>query len=188
MPEDRQKIIQTYTKFRTNRRDRPGRAFEIIEYTFEMFTNFGMFRDLHRHRILTMERQLLSTKHGYDIPAEIIGLDIAKDYKDCMYKCKEVYEIISKKMPEAAQYIVNFAFRYPYFIKVNLREACHIIELRTVPQGHPDYRYACQKMFGQIKHVHPVLADGMKFIDLNRYELERLDAEKNAEKKRLELS
>ncbi|HZD82325.1 MAG TPA: FAD-dependent thymidylate synthase [Nitrososphaeraceae archaeon] len=188
MPEDRQKIIQTYTKFRTNRRDRPGRAFEIVEYTFEMFTNFGMFRDLHRHRILTMERQLLSTKHGYDIPAEIIDLDIAKDYKDCMYNCKEVYEIISKKMPEAAQYIVNFAYRYPYFIKVNLREACHIIELRTVPQGHPDYRYACQKMFSQIKQVHPILADGMKFVDLNRYELERLDAEKNAEKKRLELS
>lgn len=188
MPEDRQKIIQTYTKFRTNRRDRPGRAFEIVEYTFEMFTNFGMFRDLHRHRILTMERQLLSTKHGYDIPAEIIDLDIAKDYKDCMYNCKEVYEIISKKMPEAAQYIVNFAYRYPYFIKVNLREACHIIELRTVPQGHPDYRYACQKMFSQIKRVHPILADGMKFVDLNRYELERLDAEKNAEKKRLELS
>jgi thymidylate synthase ThyX len=188
MPEDRQKIIQTYTKFRTNRRDRPGRAFEIVEYTFEMFTNFGMFRDLHRHRILTMERQLLSTKHGYDIPAEIIDLDIAKDYKDCMYNCKEVYEIISKKMPEAAQYIVNFAYRYPYFIKVNLREACHIIELRTVPQGHPDYRYVCQKMFSQIKRVHPILADGMKFVDLNRYELERLDAEKNAEKKRLELS
>jgi thymidylate synthase ThyX len=105
-----------------------------------------------------------------------------------MYNCKEVYEIISKKMPEAAQYIVNFAYRYPYFIKVNLREACHIIELRTVPQGHPDYRYACQKMFSQIKRVHPILADGMKFVDLNRYELERLDAEKNAEKKRLELS
>ncbi|MGC2425922.1 MAG: FAD-dependent thymidylate synthase [Nitrososphaeraceae archaeon] len=188
MPEDRQKIIQAYTKFRTNRRDRPGRAFEMVEYTFEMFTNFGMFRDLHRHRILTMERQLLSTKHGYDIPAEIIGFDIAKDYKDCMYKCNEVYEIISKNMPEAAQYIVNFAYRYPYFIKVNLREACHMIELRTVPQGHPDYRYACQKMFGQIKHVHPVLADGMKFVDLNKYELERLDAEKNVEKKRLELS
>lgn len=187
-PDDRQKIIQAYTKFRTNRRDRPGRAFEMVEYTFEMFTNFGMFRDLHRHRILTMERQLLSTKHGYDIPAEIIGLDIAKDYKDCMYKCNEVYELISRNMPEAAQYIVNFAYRYPYFIKVNLREACHMIELRTVPQGHPDYRYACQKMFGEIKHVHPVLADGMKFVNLNRYELERLNSEKNAEKKRLELS
>src|SRR5919112_816273 len=61
--EDRHKIIQTYTKLRANRRHRPGRAFEMVEYTFEMFTNFGMFRDLHRHRILTMERQLLSTRH-----------------------------------------------------------------------------------------------------------------------------
>ena len=64
----------------------------MVEYTFEMFTNFGMFRDLHRHRILTMERQLLYTRHGYDIPAEIINLGIAKDFKDCMYKCNEIYE------------------------------------------------------------------------------------------------
>src|ERR687898_617692 len=66
--QERHKVIQTFTEFRNNRRQRPGRAFEMTEYTFEMFTNFGMFRDLHRHRILTMERQLLSTKHGYDIP------------------------------------------------------------------------------------------------------------------------
>ena len=58
-PEDRYKIIQTYSKFRSNRRQRPGRAFEMVEYTFELFTNFGMFRDLHRHRMLTMERQSL---------------------------------------------------------------------------------------------------------------------------------
>ena len=57
-PRERHKVIQTYTKFRTNRRHRPGRAFEMVEYTFEMFTNFGMFRDLHRHRVLTLERQL----------------------------------------------------------------------------------------------------------------------------------
>ena len=182
--EERHKIIQTYTKFRTNRRHRPSRAFEMVGYMFEMFTNFGMFRDMHRHRILTLERQLLSTRHGYDIPTEVIDLGIVKDYKDCMYKCKEVYEILSKSMPEEAQYIVNFAYRYPYFIKINLREAYHMIELRTVPQGHPDYRDICQKMFEQIKLVHPVLADGMKFVDLNKYELERLDAEKNVEKKK----
>ena len=182
--EDRHNIIQAYTKFRTNRRHRPGRAFEMVEYTFEMFTNFGMFRDMHRHRILTLERQLLSTRHGYDIPVEVIDLDITKDYKDCMYKSNEVYEIISKNMPEEAQYVVNFAYRYPYFIKVNLREVCHLIELRTIPQGHPDYRNICQKMFGQIKLVHPLLADGMKFVDLEKYELERLSAEKNTEKKR----
>jgi thymidylate synthase ThyX len=181
---DRKKIIQTYTKLRANRRQRPGRAFEMVEYTFEMFTNFGMFRDLHRHRILTMERQLLSTRHGYDIPAEIIKLGIAKDFKDCMYKCNEVYEMISRKYPTEAQYVVNLAYKYPYFVKLNLREACHMIELRTIPQGHPDYRKVCQKMYKQIKHVHPMLSKGIKFVDLKKYELERFFAEKNVEKKR----
>ncbi len=181
---DRKKIIQTYTKLRANRRQRPGRAFEMVEYTFEMFTNFGMFRDLHRHRILTMERQLLSTRHGYDIPAEIIKLGISKDFKDCMYKCNEVYEMISRKYPTEAQYVVNLAYKYPYFVKLNLREACHMIELRTIPQGHPDYRKMCQKMYKQIKHVHPMLSRGIKFVDLRKYELERFFAEKNVEKKR----
>ena len=186
--EDRHKIIQTYTKLRANRRHRPGRAFEMVEYTFEMFTNFGMFRDLHRHRILTMERQLLSTRHGYDIPAEIINLGIAKDFKDCMYKCNEIYEMISTKYPTEAQYVVNFAYKYPYFIKLNLREACHMIELRTVPQGHPDYRKVCQRMYTQIRRVHPILAKGIKFVDLRKYELERFYAEKNVEKKRRRLN
>jgi thymidylate synthase ThyX len=181
---ERHKVIQTFTKFRNNRRQRPGRAFEMTEYTFEMFTNFGMFRDLHRHRILTMERQLLSTKHGYDIPPEIYGLDILKDFRDCMYKSHEVYEMIDKKMPEEAQYVVNFAYKYPYFMKINLREACHMIELRTIPQGHHDYRTVCQEMFRQIKNVHPILASGIKFVDLNTYELERFGAEKNIDKKK----
>src|ERR687894_2223364 len=186
--QERHKIIQTFTKFRNNRRQRPGRAFEMTEYTFEMFTNFGMFRDLHRHRILTMERQLLSTKHGYDIPQEIYGLGILKDFKDCMYKSHEVYEMINKKMPEEAQYVVNFAYKYPYFIKINLREACHMVELRTIPQGHSDYRTVCQEMFRQIKGVHPVLASGIKFVDLNMYELERFGAEKNMDRKKRELN
>ena len=187
-PQERHKIIQEYTKFRTNRRHRPGRAFEMIEYTFELFTNFGMFRDMHRHRILTLERQLLSTRHGYDIPSEVIELGIVKDYRDCMYKSNEAYKNISKNMPDEAQYVVNFAYRYPYFIRLNLREACHLIELRTVPQGHSDYRNICQKMFEQIKHIHPVFADGMKFVDLKTYNLERLNAEKKSEKKKMELN
>jgi thymidylate synthase ThyX len=181
---ERHKVIQTFAKFRNNRRQRPGRAFEMTQYTFELFTNFGMFRDLHRHRILTMERQLLSTKHGYDIPPEIYGLDILKDFKDCMYKSHEVYEMIVKKEPEEAQYVVNFAYKYPYFMQINLREACHMIELRTIPQGHPDYRTVCQEIFRQIKEVHPILASGIKFVDLNTYELERFGAEKNTDKKK----
>jgi thymidylate synthase ThyX len=182
--EDRHNIIQTYTKFRTNRRHRPGRAFEMVEYTFEMFTNFGMFRDMHRHRILTLERQLLSTRHGYDIPVEVIDLDITKDYKDCMYKSNEAYTLISNRLPEQAQYVVNLAYRYPYFMKINLREATHMIELRTVPQGHSDYRSVCQKIYRQIRNIHPILAKGMHFVNLNTNELARFTEEKNKERKR----
>jgi thymidylate synthase ThyX len=180
----RHEILTTYTKFRKNRRHRPGRAFEMIEYVFDMFTNFGMFRDLHRHRVLTIERQLLSTKHGYDIPSEIISAGLEKDYRDCMSLCNDAYKNIAKTMPYEAQYVVNFAYRYPYFLKMNLREACHMIELRTTPQGHPDYRYACQEMYKDIKKVHPILAKGIHFVDLNEYSLGRFDSEKKADKKK----
>src|ERR687897_1109769 len=184
---DRKKIIQTYTKLRANRRQRPGRAFEMVEYLFEMFTNFGMFRDLHRHRILTMERQLLSTKHGYDLPKEIIDSGIEKDFKDCMYLSNKTYQNIAKSMPVEAQYVVNFAYKYPYFIKINLRELYHVIELRTTAQGHPDYRYICQQIFKKINEIHPLLMKGMKFVDMNQYELGRFDIEKRKELKRREL-
>ena len=183
----RDEIILAYTKFRGNRRHRPGRAFEMVEYLFEMFTNFGMFRDLHRHRILTMERQLLSTKHGYDIPKEITDSGMEKDFKDCMYLSSNTYQNIAKTMPVEAQYAVNFAYKYPYFIKINLRELYHVIELRTTAQGHPDYRYICQQIFKKINEVHPLLMKGMKFVDMNQYELGRFDTEKRKELKRREL-
>jgi thymidylate synthase ThyX len=185
--ERRNEIILAYTKFRENRRHRPGRAFEMVEYLFEMFTNFGMFRDLHRHRILTIERQLLSTKHGYDIPNEIIDSGIEKDFKDCMYLSDKVYQNIAKTMPIEAQYAVNFAYRYPYFIKINLRELYHMIELRTSAQGHPDYRYICQQIYKKINDIHPILTKGMKFVNLNEYKLGRFDTEKRKEMKRREL-
>ncbi|MDP9490115.1 MAG: FAD-dependent thymidylate synthase [Thermoproteota archaeon] len=183
----RNEIILAYTKFRGNRRHRPGRAFEMVEYLFEMFTNFGMFRDLHRHRILTMERQLLSTKHGYDIPKEITDSGMEKDYKDCMYLSSNTYQNIAKTMPVEAQYAVNFAYKYPYFIKINLRELYHVIELRTTAQGHPDYRYICQQIFKKINEIHPLLMKGMKFVDMNQYELGRFDTEKRKELKRREV-
>lgn len=177
-------IIRSYTKHRENRRQRPGRAYEMVDCVFELFTNFGMFRDLHRHRVLTMERQLLSTRHGYDMPAELEEAGLGKDFAQCMDFSKQAYEAIAAEMPEEAQYVVNFAYRYPYFIKMNLREACHMIELRTAPQGHPDYRGVCQEIFLQIKQAHPVLVEGIKFADMNSYELERLGAEKRTEWKR----
>lgn len=185
--QDRNKIIKSFSNLRNNRRHRPPRSFEMTEYTFDFLTNFGMFRDFHRHRVLTLERQLLGTRHGYVMPREINEIGIQKDFEDCMYKSKEVFDAISTRMPEQAQYVVNFAYNYQYFMKLNLREATHLIELRTVPQGHQDYRKVAQEMFRAIKKVHPNLSNIIKFADMKSYGLERLEAEKRIEAKRKRL-
>lgn len=185
--EKKRKIISTFTKLRKNRRHRPSRAFESVYYTFDLLNNFGMFRDFHRHRALTLERQLLTTDHGYNIPKEIKILGIEKDYRECMAKTKQTFDKIRTKYPEQGQYVVNFAYNYPYFMKFNLREACHLIELRTVPQGHIDYRRVAQQMFKEINRVHPHLSKIMKFVDLKEYDLERFESEKRSEEKRKNL-
>ncbi len=186
--EKKKKIIEIFTNLRTNRRHRPSRAFENVYYTFDLLNNFGMFRDFHRHRALTLERQLLTTDHGYNIPNEVRVLGMDKDYKDCMDKTKETFSKIRNKFPEQSQYVVNFAYNYPYFMKFNLREACHLIELRTVPQGHIDYRRVAQQMFREINRVHPVLSKIIKFVDLKEYDLERFESEKRTEEKRKKLN
>ncbi len=185
--EKKIKILNSLTNLRHNRRHRPGRAFESTYYTFDLLNNFGMFRDFHRHRALTLERQLLTTDHGYNIPNEIKILGIDKEYKECMDKTKETFDKIRKKHPEQGQYVVNFAYNYPYFMKFNLREACHLIELRTVPQGHVDYRRVAQQMYRQIQKVHPNLSKIIKFVDLKEYDLERFESEKRTEEKRKKL-
>ena len=185
--QKKNKIINEFVKIRKNRRHRPSRAFESVYYTFDLCNNFGMFRDFHRHRALTLERQLLTTDHGYTIPDEIKILGIEKEYHECMSKTKTTFEKIRKKFPEQSQYVVNFAYNYQYYMKFNLREACHLIELRTVPQGHVDYRQVGQEMFDQIKKVHPTLSDIIKFVDLKKYDLERFESEKRTEAKRKNL-
>ena len=182
--EKKIKIINEFTKIRTNRRHRPSRAFENTYYTFDLCNNFGMFRDFHRHRALTLERQLLTTDHGYMLPKEIKTVGLEKDFKECMNNTKTTFDKIRKKFPEQSQYVVNFAYNYPYFMKLNLREACHLIELRTIPQGHIDYRRVAQEMYKQINKVHPNLSKIMKFVDLKEYDLERFESEKRTEEKR----
>jgi len=188
IPEEKKiKMIKTLSSIRKNRRHRPSRAFESTYYTFDLLNNFGMFRDFHRHRALTLERQLLTTDHGYSMPEEIKILGIDKEFKECMDMSKNSFDKIRKKYPEQGQYVVNFAYNYPYFMKFNLREACHLIELRTVPQGHIDYRQVAQQMYQQINKVHPNLSTIIKFVDLKKYDLERFESEKRTEEKRKRL-
>lgn len=182
--KEKSQIITNFVKLRKNRRHRPPRAFEMTNYTFDIVGNFGMFRDLHRHRVLTLQRQLLTTDHGYTTPKEIIELGIKSEFEECMRTAKSVFDSMRNTYPHQAQYVVNFAYNYPFFINLNLREATHLIELRTIRQGHTDYRRVAQKMFYAINKVHPDLSRIIKFVDLRSYDLERFESEKKIEEKR----
>ncbi len=180
---ERRKIIAAYVAGRTNRRHKPGRAFENVYYTFDILGDYGIYRDMQRHRIITQERQWVTTKHGYDIPVEIEEAGLASKFKEAMNVADAAFEKIAPAMPLQAQYIVPMGYRFRWYITMNLREAYHLCELRSCMQGHPTYRKLAQDMYKKIQEVHPTLVEGMKFVDMNDYSLERKEAEKRIDKK-----
>ena len=185
---DQQKhdIVRTFAGLRKSRRQRPPRAFELVSYVFDMVNNFGMFRDMHRHRILTLQRQLLDAKHGFDVPPELEDTGCSREFAECMKRSGEAYEQMAKTDTARAQYVVNFAYRYQYMMRVNLRELCHLVELRTLPQGHQDYRDTARRMYEQVCDIHPTLSQIMKFVDTKIYRMGRIGPEKRTMSKILE--
>ena len=101
-----------------------------------------------------------------------------------MKRTAELYEQIYADLPSEAQYVVPFAYKIRWYMKMNLREALHMCELRTMPQGHPDYRFICQEMWRKIQSVHPALAESGKFMDWQKYRLGRLQSEMRTEFKK----
>src|SRR5438094_4737934 len=182
--DERRKILNEHFSKRRHRRDKPSRAFENVYYTFDILGNLGLYRDLHRHRILTQERQDFTSVHGYDTPPEIEEAGFKTEFNHCMKRAAELYERIDREFPSEAQYIVPFAYKIRWYMKMNLREAVHMCELRTMPQGHPDYRFICQEIWRKIQSVHPVLAESGKFIDWKKYRMGRLQSEMRTEFKK----
>lgn len=177
-------IIAKYLEKRQNRRHKAGRALEHAAYTFDILADFGLYRDLHRHRMLTQERQLLTCFHGYEVPKEIKEAGFDKQFTEAMEQAKEAWKKIYEKFPHEAQYVVPMSYKIRWYMRMSLREAFHMIELRTMPQGHESYRRVCQQMHQRIKEVHPFLAGQMKFADLNEYFLGRMKSEMRNEEKR----
>ena len=186
--EQRGQVFDTYIGQRRHRRDKPGRALEHAYYTFDIIGNLGIYRDLQRHRILTQERQDFTTVHGYDTPPEIEQAGFQAPFTECMERAAAVYERIFADFPTEAQYVVPFAYRVRWYMKLNLREAIHMGELRTLPQGHPDYRLIVQEMWRLIGEVHPALARSATFLDWQTYRLGRLQSEMRTEYKKSRLT
>ena len=187
--EEKVAILKAYVGDRQNRRHRPGRAFERTDYRFELVTDYGAFRDMQRHRILTVEWQPLGVDLGYDTPAIIEESGLGNQYDDCIERSRSLYDELRGSYPVQAGYAVSLAFRIRYIMQMNAREAIHLLELRSGPQGHPAYRRAAQEMHTAIRDVagHRALAAAMVHVDHGTTDLERLEAERRAEQKRLRI-
>jgi thymidylate synthase ThyX len=189
--EERLRVLRAYVGERSNRRHRPGRAFERTAYRFDVLTDYGAFRDLQRHRLLTLEWQPLTPRHGFTEPDAIVEAGARDDWNSVMDRSAELYDALADRgLTAVAPYAVSMAYRVRFYMDMNAREAMHLLELRTAPQGHPAYRRVCQQMHALIadRAGHRAVAAAMRFVDHSDVELERLSSERALERKRSNLS
>ena len=188
--DERARILQAYVGNRTNRRHKPGRALERTTYRFDVLCDYGAFRDLQRHRPLTIEWQPLSPRHGFEVPPDVEAAGARSDWDRVMNESGELHDALEHAgLEEVAQYAVSMAYRVRFVMQMNAREAMHVIELRTTPQGHPVYRRVCQQMHRLIEKRagHSAIAAVMKYADHSSVGLERLEAERRTDAKRRSL-
>jgi thymidylate synthase ThyX len=183
-------VLEALLSGRGNRRHRAPRALEHVHYTFEIIANFAAYRDLQRHRMLTQDRQLLGTTLGYDVPEGLRGFGLADEFAAALETAERAHRLLERSLgAELAQYAVPLAFRLRWYFRASLREVYHLCELRTTPQGHPDYRWVAQEMFRRVQEVHPRLAAYAKFVDLGPGdELERRRSERRIDERLAQLS
>ncbi len=185
-PTERLALMQSYIGDRENRRHKPGRAFERVDYRFDVLSDYGAFRDLQRHRMLTIEWQQLTPNHGYVRPELVEEAGVADVFDDAMARSASLYDAMKDEFPQQAQYAVSMAYRMRYTMQFNAREAIHMLELRSSPQGHPSYRRVALEMHRLIAEQagHTAVAAAMTHLTTEAPELERLEAERRAEARR----
>jgi thymidylate synthase ThyX len=186
-PAERAAVLDAYVGTRENRRHRPGRAFERTSYRFDVLADYGAFRDLQRHRLLTLEWQRLTPRHGYVVSEAVVDAGAGDDWARAMEASARLHDaIVSAGLVDAASYAVAMAYRVRFYMEMNAREAMHVVELRTSPHGHPSYRRVCQAMHDLIaaRAGHRAIAAAMRFADHSDAGLERLESERAAERRR----
>jgi thymidylate synthase ThyX len=184
-PDEREELLRASVGDRSNRRHKPGRAWERTQYRFDVLCDYGAFRDLQRHRPLTIEWQRLTSEHGHETPAQIDEAG-QRDRWDRVMEAGRAMErsLVDAGLEETAQYAVPMAFRIRFVMQMTAREAMHLTELRSQPQGHPTYRRVARAMHRQISDVHPSIGGAFGHMSYEDVDLERLEAERRTEAKR----
>lgn len=185
--EEIARILDANCSARESRRHKSPRSLEHANFTFEIISDFGVYRDLHRHRMLTQERQLLNCDYGFYIPPEIIGTSLEQEYNQAMHKAKEVYDSIATELPEEAQYVVPMAYNVRWYFHVNLRALQWLCELRSSPAGHPTYRFVAQQLAKEVFDAIPQFERFFKFVDFDGYDMGRIGQEQRKVEKQLHL-
>jgi hypothetical protein len=188
--DERLEVVRAYCGDRTNRRHKPGRALERTAYRFDVLADYGAFRDLQRHRMLTIEWQALSPRHGFTRPEAVEMVGVTDAFDAAMERSADLYDALAERFPAQAPYALCLAYKIRFAMQFNAREAMHMLELRSGPQGHPSYRTVAQDMHRLIaeKAGHVAVAELMRYVDHSpEPSLERLDAERRAEARRRNL-
>lgn len=170
-------LFEELGSLRQNRRHKSPRALELVSFTFQIIADFGAYRDLQRHRMLTQARQKLSCRFGYTVPQELKGTPYACIYQEAMEKAAFAYEKIAEKFPDEAQYVVPMGYNISWYFHINLRAAQWLCELRSQPAGHTSYRWIAQEMCRQICERFPLFKHFFKFVDWEGYALGRIEQE-----------
>jgi thymidylate synthase ThyX len=189
--DDRRQVVRAYVGDRVNRRHRPGRALERTSYRFDVVSDYGAFRDLQRHRMLTIEWQPLDTSLGYDVPDAAVEAGVAPAFEESMVRSATLHDALAPPFPQQAPYAAALAFRVRYVMQMNVREAMHVLELRSGSQGHPVYRAVVRDMHRLIAEQagHHAVAEMMRFVDHDDQAdngLGRLEAARRTEARRVE--
>jgi len=184
--DERVALLRAYVGERENRRHKPGRAFERTFYRFDVLSDYGAFRDMQRHRMLTIEWQRLTPNHGYTRPELIEEAGVGHLFDQAMQRSAALFDALNPDYPEQAPYAVSMAYRLRYMMQFNAREAIHMLELRSSPQGHPSYRRVALEMHRLIadRAGHHAVAAAMSHMTTEAPELERLESERRAEARR----
>jgi thymidylate synthase ThyX len=181
----RRQLLEALLGGRANRRHLPGRGLEALRYRFEIVSDYGAFRDLQRHRMLTVQWQALSPHLGAEVPEEIQQAGLSSEFRRGLECSREAWQrLVDEGLEQHAPYALCLAYRVRYVLDLNAREAMHLIELRSGREGHSAYRAIAQQMHEQIAAVHPAVAAAMTYLDdTEEPRLERLAAETRHERR-----
>jgi thymidylate synthase ThyX len=186
-PLERGELIAELAGERANRRHRPGRGWEAVRYRFEVVSDYGGFRDLQRHRMLTCQWQRLGPDLGAGVPEEVVEAGAGDLYRSALETSHEEFDRLEAAgLAEAAPYALCLGYRIRYVLDLNAREAMHLCELRSGREGHPTYRAVAQAMHERISAVHPAIGAAMTHVDSSTEpRLERILSEIRAHRKRV---